>query len=354
MVADVPSSPLPTAGPPTQAPDGPAPGLVFIVGRGRSGTTLLSRMLRRHPAIEVAPEGFFVMNLRGRYGRGVLDARRIAGFCRDLLLENRMTTWQLDAADVARRLSAGPAPDFATACARVYESYASRTSGRPDVRWVGDKNPHYALFTGRLARIFPDARFVHIVRDPRDNVLSYRSVPFDVKDTGALAYRYRRYNEEILAVAARHPGRFHHLRYEDLLATPEAALTGICRSLSLPYDASMLRFHEQAQAGFYGQGSHWFDKLVRPLDAGQADKWRTQMEPADIATVEATCAPLMARFGYAPSGAEAGGAAGLPRRLWGGAYGRASVEAEKLLFGAVPAELRTWAINTYRKRTGRV
>lgn len=340
----------------TPVPDGaPAPGLLFIVGRGRSGTTLLSRMLRRHTAIEVAPEGFFVMNLRARHARSRFDRAGVDAFCEDLLIENRMRTWQLDVADVRRRLLTAPAPDFATACARVYQSYAETTRGRSGVRWVGDKNPHYALFVRRLMSIFPEARFVHIVRDPRDNVLSYRNVPFDVNDTAALAYRYRRYNSEILDAARTAPGRFHHLRYEDLLATPEPALTGVCGALGLSYDPAMLDFHAERQEGFYGETSHWFDKLGQPLDQSQADKWRAQMSPRDIATIEAVCAPLMARFGYALAApGDTGDAALSPRTLAGTLLGRATVEAEKLVFGAVPAGLRTWAINTYRSRTGRI
>ena len=70
--------------------------IFFIVGRGRSGTTLLSRMFAKHPQIAVAPEGFFAMSLERRYGSGAWDASRIDAFGRDLLLENRMRTWKLD------------------------------------------------------------------------------------------------------------------------------------------------------------------------------------------------------------------------------------------------------------------
>jgi len=331
---------------------GPQQRVFFIVGRGRSGTTLLSRMLSQHPLLEVAPEGFFVMNLWQRYGGAPLSPGRIDDFCRELLGENRMGTWGLDVADVAQRLRREPGLDYARACELVYESYAHHSRDRPSVQLVGDKNPHYALFTDHLLQLFPHARFIHVVRDPRDNVLSYRGVPFDLQDGAALAYRWRRYNEELLAVADRHPGSFHRLSFEQLIAQPEQALTGICRALSVDYDAAMLDF-QQAPAGFYGQDSHWFDKLGQPLDDRQTQKWRSALPQRDLVATEAICGRLMERLGYATSIPVPDASLLTPRARLGVLAGRASVEAEKLIFGAVPAEARTWAINTYRARTGR-
>lgn len=326
--------------------------IFFIVGRGRSGTTLMSRMLGRHGAIAVAPEGFFIMNLAARYGRGPWDRARIDDFCRDLLLENRMKTWGLELHDVRARLErALPGLDFPTACRLVYASYAQTTCGRDEAVRVGDKNPHYGLFVKRLARMFPAAKFVYIVRDPRDNVLSYEKVPFDVSDPGALAYRWRRYNEEILETLDARPERFVQLRYEDLLARPEEQLSRVCEALGLNYDPNMLSFHESGPEDFYGKDSPWFRNLGKPLDSSQARKWEREMTPEAIGLIESICRPLMERFGY-----EASSVAGRPgwtaraRAL----YGWGTVAAEKAIFGMVPAELRMWVINTYRSRSGRV
>jgi hypothetical protein len=329
---------------------GQEPQVFFVVGRGRSGTTLLGRMLARHPAMDVAPEGFFIMNLLGRYGRGPWDRARIESFCRDLVLENRMRTWNLDVDRLQRRLEDRlPDLDFRGACHAVYGSYAGDTRGRTGVRMVGDKNPHYALFAGRLAREFPGARFVHITRDPRDNVQSYRKVPFDVNDVAALADRWCRYNRSVMAVARQHPDRFHRVAYEDLVSGPEAVLEGICQFLGLDFDPAMLSFHEDRPEGFYGEGSPWFEKLSGPLDAGQARKWESEMSEADIATVEAVAGSLMDELGYARSGR------GRPPLGWRARslFGWSTVVAERVLFGVVPANWRSWVINAHRARSGR-
>jgi hypothetical protein len=330
--------------------------LFFIVGRGRSGTTLLSRILMRHPRLDVAPEGFFAMNLRRRYGAGPWDEARVERFCRDVVMENRMATWGLDLSHLADALRAelespGEELDYRRACELVYRCYAQ--SAHPDKApaAVGDKNPHYALLTSELCELFPTARFVHIVRDYRDNIASYRTVPFDVSDTAALAYRWVRYNREILRASAREPDRFVCIRYEDLLGRSEPTLTRVCEHLGVDYDPALLDFHEGGHEGFYGEGSPWFANLGKPLDAGQAEKWRQSMDDDDLRTADAICGELGAQLGYRPASS---GARATARDRLGQLYGWASVAAERMIFHTLPAEPRIRLINFYRSLSGRV
>lgn len=324
----------------------------FIVGRGRSGTTLLSRMLLKHSAIVVAPEGFFAMSLERRYGSGVWDESRIDAFCRDLLLENRMRTWKLDVARLRSLLVPGVSTlDYAEVCRRVYAVYAEGV-GRPEAAWLGDKNPHYALLTSRIAARFPCARFVHIVRDPRDNICSYRTVPFDVGNVAALAYRWRRYNEEILAAARAHPERFLRLRYEDLLADARRELTRTCDFLGVAFEEAMLAFHEGGNEGFYGERSRWFADLKKPLDAGRAERWRTHLPAASVRLADAICGPLARELGYPVDGDTA--AAASVKGWLGRGLGWGSVLAEKFVFDTLPVQLRSQLINAYRRSSGRV
>jgi hypothetical protein len=324
----------------------------FIVGRGRSGTTLLSRMLLRHSRIVVAPEGFFAMSLERRYGAGAWDEARVDAFLRDLVLENRMRTWNLDLTALRSVLvSRLNTLRYAEVCRLVYAAAAERL-GRTDAGWLGDKNPHYALLTSRIAACFPAARFVHIVRDPRDNICSYRTVPFDVGNVGALAYRWRRYNEEILATARAFPDRFLRLRYEDLIADPRRELGRICAFLDLAFEDAMLAFHEADTEGFYGERSRWFANLKKPLDAARAERWRTDLPEASVRLADAICGPLAAELGYAVD--EPNTRATHVTRWIGQGFGWGSVLAEKFVFDALPVQLRSRLINAYRRSSGRI
>lgn len=320
--------------------------MLFIVGRGRSGTTLLSRMLDGHPRIAVAPEALFVMNLRPRYGQGRWSAARGEAFFRDLLRERRLTAWNLDRAALRNEIleASGAGGDFATLCKLVYACYGAR-HGKRDTAWLGDKNPHYALFVPALMEQFPEARFVHIVRDYRDNILSYQGVRFDLNPTAALAGRWRSYNTRILRARQRAPERFLRVRHEDLVKEPERELRRLCAFLDVHYDEAMLRFQERVQ----GWAEPWHRNLQGPLNPGLLEQWRTRMPSQDQAVADAICGTLGASWGYLPNTAS-------PHHLRvrdraGVALGWLNTAAEQALF-RLPLPWRSAVITGYRALTG--
>jgi hypothetical protein len=323
----------------------------FILGRGRSGTTWLARALTQHPAIAVAPEGLFVLHLFRRYAGRPLSNVALERFARDLFAERRMRSWHLRPDHVTARLRALPSPvHYRDACAAVYRSYAAETLGRPDVAWIGDKNPLHALFALRLARLFPEARFIHVSRDHRDNVRSFRAAAFDVGHPGALAYRWRRYNEEILRLRALAPERVLSLRFEDLLRQPEHELSRVCEFLGLAPHPNMLRTRRDEPLLGPGARPGWFEQPPAALDPARAERWARELSPATVHVTDAIAGPVARRLGYAPASNTR--APALATAL-GWVYGWASVQAEKLLFSACPAELRMAFINGYRRAPGR-
>ena len=340
-----------SASDPAQASE---PTLFFVVGRGRSGTTLLAHMLGGHPAIAVAPEGFFVANLEAKYGASAWDEPRITDFCRDLLRERRMASWHLPLPALRARLRAlGVDASYRQVCEAVYLSYAQDRLGKRTVRALGDKNPHYALLIPRLRRRFPRARFIHVVRDPRDNVASYKQVPFDLRETHALAQRWRLYNELILSAARAAPGHFARVRYEDLVREPQSTMLQLCAFLGVSYDPAVLHLAERQTPGFYGLGQAWHARLQGPLDSARVGVFTQHLRPEEVAAVEHICAPLLQRLGYDPRAAAASPSSlGVAARA-GVGLGTASVWAERVVFAMLPASLRIGLINAYRKATGR-
>lgn len=329
--------------------------MVFIVGRGRSGTTLLARLLTQHSAIAVAPEGTFVLGLRRAYGTGGEGPELAARFVRDLLRERRMQSWHLDEGALTRRLQAllaleAERPSYARLCREVYASYAEDTLGRPTPAWLGDKNPHYALFVESLAELFPDARFVHVTRDPRDNVRSYREVDFDLGDEVALAWRWRRYNERVLSARRRMPERFVHVRFEALVREPERELSRVCAHLELDFEPAMLAAREPGPRASPDAEPGWFQVPLGPVDAAAARGPSALALPARRA-VDSICGQLAEQLGY-PRGEPLRPSARL-RLLPGLALGASSVAAEELLFGRAPLPLRAGFINGYRRALGR-
>jgi hypothetical protein len=267
-----------------------------------------------------------------------------------------METWDLDVPRLTHRLlelvqERPTRVRYSDVCLTVYRSFAEDTQRRSSVAWVGDKNPHYALLIERIDRLFPEARYLHITRDYRDNVLSYSEMRYERGTPSALAQRWKQYNQEILKVSRRAPERFLWLRYEDLVERPESELRRICRFLDIEYDANMMVFHAEQDPDPTIRRAKWFPAVRRPVDPRDAQKWMTRLPEATVRRVESICGEFAERFGYHAT-TDGERPLSIAARV-GALYGSTTVLIEKLLFGSMPARLRIGVINGYRRLAGR-
>jgi len=214
---------------------------VIVLGVGRSGTTLLRVMLDRSSEIAIPYESFFVTPLAHRHGsRPNLD-----DFLDDLGRFYQLYEWGISLDDVRPKLREGMTTGEAIAA--VFEVYAEH-EGKP--RW-GDKTPLYMQHLPLLERLFPDALWVHLVRDGRDAALSFLSVPRGImtegwghpKDAAGFARLWRTEIESARALGRRvGPDRYLELRYEDLVRDPAAELARVCTFAGLQFEADMLDY----------------------------------------------------------------------------------------------------------------
>ncbi len=279
------------------------PPFPFIVGASRSGTTLLRSMLDAHPDMAVPPEGPFAARLwrfRKRYERR--NGFDVGRFVDDLLDDPTLPSgglsfrrdWGLDPGLVRSRLSGVQRIDYSEAIRRLYGLYAE-VQGK---RRYGDKSPTTVSSMDTIAAIFPEARFLHIIRDARDVALSMLSTSFGpatLADAAATWTRRvgdgRRSGDELGA------DRYLEVRYEELVAEPGRTLEGICGFIELPFRSEMLAYEGRALDRLPPDQRDHHANLARPPTVGLRD-WRRDMPPADVAAVEAVAGDLLAALGY--------------------------------------------------------
>lgn len=222
----------------------------FIVGCGRSGTTLLRSMLVAHPLIEVPGETHFVPNLlRARpvlERNGRLDRDRFVSLA---VANRRLGLSGVEAADLRAALDERQAMTVAEAVEEIYWLYDRLQSG-PDSQTtaVGDKTPTYVTALPLLADRLPGAKFVHVIRDGRSVAASIERMPWGPRSTeGALAH-WERVVRSGRRAGAGLGDRYREVRYEDLVESPIQALMKVTDHLGVAFDPTMLGFADRAQA----------------------------------------------------------------------------------------------------------
>jgi hypothetical protein len=291
----------PSAVPPFPVPPFPVPPFPFVVGCDRSGTTLVRAILNAHPALAVPSESYFplyVLRQRSRFERagGPIDVDTLLD---DLRPHPRWQNWNIPEAEVRATLAEDEprtAPDAVRSLFRAYAAHAGKSR-------YGDKTPKFVFAIDLLADAFPEAVFVHVVRDGRDVALSRRDAGWALKNMGSEALRWKTHVESGDASGATlGPARYRVLRYEDLVVDPETQAKLLCDFLGLPWDPAMLRYHERAEELVSSVGHpELHQNLARPPTAGLRD-WRTALSPADLTAYDAIARDTLARFGY-PRGA---------------------------------------------------
>jgi len=274
---------------------------LFIVGCARSGTTLLQRIVDAHPLIAIIHELHWVTSYfkqqKVRRPEDRVTPELVAG-----LLENhRFARLRIAREDVKGLVGSGESIPYVKFLTCIFELYRL-ANGKP---LVGNKTPAYVRHLSALHTLWPQAKFIHLIRDGRDVCLSAMSwsradvtvgrfVTWGADPVSTTALWWKR-----KVVLGQEGGRsvgsglYREIRYESLVAQPTDECEALCEFLDLPYDDAMLRFAE----GRSGVDPVDPDHPWMPLTSGIRD-WRSQMPEADIERFEAVAGDLLEELGY--------------------------------------------------------
>lgn len=272
---------------------------LFLVGCPRSGTTLLQRMLDSHPSLAVANDSHFVPRAIARSGseQDVLLTEELV----DRVLSYHRFR-RLGLTEAVGRAAAERAETYAEFVSELYSEHAL-LHGKD---LAGEKTPDYVRYLPLLHALFPATRVIHIIRDGRDVALSTLQWASEEKGPGKFAL----WRDEPVAVCAlwwrwqaesgRHDGArlgpelYREVRYEDLVADPEATLRSLAAYLDLPFAREMVSF----SAGKTKPDPNLSAKSAwLPATPGLRD-WRREMEPRDQELFEAIVGNFLSELGY--------------------------------------------------------
>lgn len=297
----------PTSQIPYEATQGPP---IFVVGNGRSGTTLMEMMMSAHPNIYVCHElayyAWFTGALRTRSVSDLLDPYFSTVNFRWLRLHPRTVTERLP--------DSLPRPE-AWKLFEVMMRLKSASLGK--VRY-GDKSPPHIWYLRSIFRDFPDARVIVMVRDPRGEAASVSNMPWGcAKDLPNCLI-----NELTRKAVLRQTEEMLVVRLEDLQADPRAQMERVLEFVGEPWDEAVLDHPNHDPDPGRLPDVPWFSSSEAPVQQ-QEPAWR-RLSPERIALIEWLCRKSMKLHGYEP--------ADVPKL---GMFGKA-----RLILGSIPETVR--------------
>ena len=262
----------------------------FIVGCGRSGNTLLRMMLDSHPDMAIPPETEVIVH-------AMEPGLTVDAFCDTVTGHWRFVDLHIDQAEWRARVgSLGPF-SAADGLREMYRMYADKFSKTR----VGDKTPFYAQHLALIARTFPEARAIHMIRDGRDVAASMMPLWFSPGDAGAVAEHWCSVVSSIRRSGELLP--MLEVRYEELVTNPERQMRQVLEFCELDWSDEVLRFHERAGERIrevtedaQTTDGTWLAPVSRrheihqlleePPNPARIGAFRTALSPTDIAVFE--------------------------------------------------------------------
>jgi protein-tyrosine sulfotransferase len=282
----------------TLGSDYPSP--FFIVGSGRSGTTLLRSILQEHPALNIPPETMGRLpNMIKKYFRyGGADWEDLVTIClAEFQSFDTFSFWQTDLEPVQQQLRQLPKNERSLdrIIHDIYRAHGG--SHKPGATRWGDKSPFNTLRLSWLDRVFPDAQYIEIIRDGRDVARSYRQADL-MPDLASGAQRWEQSIRAVTRFKRKAGNRVHSLRYENLVADPESEIRKVCNFLNLDYRSSMIT----ARDSELGDTSlEHMQNVTQPISEASIGKWKETLTAEELKRLQNEIGQTLKQLGYEES-----------------------------------------------------
>lgn len=273
---------------------------IFIVGTERSGSNLLRLILNTHSNITVPHPPHimhFMGSLEGRYG----DLNEQDNFYRLVadvlgLIDIHIYPWDVKL-DIDQLISQAPSRDLFGVFVTVYNAYLKASNKK---RWAC-KSTFMVEHADAIFRLFPHAKLLWLVRDPRDVAVSSMHSVFNPFHPYHTARLWHEQQQKGLALAnGPYAENVLQLHYEYLIAQPEVTVKKICAFIDEPFESTMLAFAETPEAKLSGTLSESWKNTAKPIMSNNAGKYKKRLSSIQIKTVERAAGKTMVNLGYTP------------------------------------------------------
>ena len=247
-------------------------------------------MLDSHPHLAVPPESHFVV-------QGPGPAEDVAAALERIVAHHRFEDWGLAASLVRDEVARRGIDTYADLIDCLFGLFAHAQGKR---RW-GDKTPQHGFYVPQLVRLFPDAQFIHVIRDGREVAASI----YDHRWTGSVITAADHWRRAVAAGrrwARLGPERYHELRLDRLIESPSQVLRELCMFLREPFAPEMLEYRRDARSRVPSRERERADHSnTEGPPTERLRDWTAGLSPRERIAIEALCASQLRELGMATS-----------------------------------------------------
>ncbi|MFC7356859.1 sulfotransferase family protein [Jejudonia soesokkakensis] len=285
----------------------------FILANPRSGSSLLRIICDCNSKLTVPPESGFLLWWKSKYEnistKDLRDPIQIEKLVTDILSSKKIETWQLEKEQLIQYLIYHNPVSYAHVGSLVYYFQALMRKKKPIV-W-GDKNNYYIHHLYDLIELYPDAKYIHLVRDGRDVACSYRNLTSIVStsdyfpnlpvDISEIAKEWADNNRRIeLFLKTNAKNNFLLVKYEDLVRSMKDTCIKISEFLNVPFDKTMLEYNVLNKKNNLepSQTVDWKMNTLKKPDTSRIHQYKLQFSAEELDLFNLHAGSALKNYGY--------------------------------------------------------
>ncbi len=286
----------------------------FIIGIGRSGTTLLSKLLNEHKSLMVSVEIdfliFFHNELKSNIQFSKSELDRVVLFFEYSAVKHPALSAIINLSSLRTKLEKQAFKDYNTLTKFLHLQFNYFEKPVKDIKYIIDKNPSYSLHIDTLTKYLHQSKYIFIYRDYRSNILSRKqSIEFRAPNTAFNCYRWLFYTRYVYRKSKDNPTIFS-ISYESLVNDNKTILKEIYHFLNIESNEEVSEYyktivHKSIDFEQIKTLKNRYNKLIseseKPVYKDRKMAWKTELTQKDIEICEIICGTFAQKLGYKKS-----------------------------------------------------
>lgn len=289
--------------------------LHFILGIGRSGTSILTKLLNSYKDVHCMPEANFILFFLQKFGsKKSFSSKEIHQIFIEIELYSYSHPWvgwdfgiKEAKENILCKLNQKKQITFEELSILIYSQFKVKNLDKSSSNIIIDKNPSYTIFAEKISKYFPNAKFIWIIRDYRANILSRKQSVFLKSPNIAFnAIRWKIYNKAAYKFYKKNPEKVILVKYEDLVQNA-TSLNKILDFLQIDntkkeiektqeLDLENFKIEDRFKERFYKK----YSDLNKVINTNRIQSWKEQLSLEEIKICDIICKNAAKKTNYLP------------------------------------------------------